>query len=301
MSEVTKPYLRRVKVTIGPLEEWRGGGNENLAVSLYGDGSMSGFRIKFYVYQHVISTATPTVIQIYNMTQGLRNQLQKSETQIALWVGWYNTDMTLLFTGSLLAVTNKRQGPDIVTSLMSNAAFGGMSRTVISKTWAGGSGVKSIVLNLAKQIPAITVDPKNVAISATKRMGTQGLSFAGPVNEILDKLSRIYGFSWRVENKVFYAIDDGKAFRTGVKPIISTESGWLLRAEPMLAGPMQQRTGVTIHSLLNPYVRAGGLVTLESDLNPSLNRDYVVHNLSHSGDTHGQDWSTHIESWVVVG
>ena len=301
MSEITKPYLRRAQVTIGPLEEWRGGGDERLAISLYGDGSMVGFRIKFYVHQHVISTATPTVIQVYNLSQGLRNQLQKPGIQIALLVGWYNTDMTLLFTGSILATVNKRQGPDIVTTIMSNAAFGGLSRTVISQTWASGTSVKNIVQSLAKKIPSCTVDPKNISVSNTKRMGSQGWSFAGPVNEALDKLSRVYGFSWRVENKVFYAIDNGTALKTGIKPVISTKSGWLLRAEPMLAGPMQQRAGVSIHSLLNPLIRPGGLLTLESDLNPSLNRDYVVHNVSHSGDTHGQDWSTHIESWVVVG
>ena len=294
------PYRRRVRVLIGPLEEWRGGGNEKLSAVLEGDGTQSGLRIKFQVYQHVISTATPTVIQVYNLSRELRNELQKSEIQIALWVGWYETDMVLLYTGSLLQTVHYRQGPDIVTNLLSNAAFGGFSRTVLSQTFAGGSKLRDIVLNLARRIPGVTVDPKNVNISTSKRIGNQGLSFALPINEALDDLSRAYGFSWRVENKIFYAIVDG-TYLGNIRPIISHKNGFLLRCEPMLSGPMQQKIGVSINSILNPYVKAGGLVELDSAVNPQLNKNYVVHELFHTGDTHGSTWDTHIQSFVVVG
>ncbi|WP_152971888.1 baseplate hub protein [Desulfatitalea tepidiphila] len=296
----TLPYRRRVRVLIGPLEEWRGGGNEKLSVALDGDGTQSGLRIKFQVHQHVVSTATPTVIQIYNLSKELRNELQKPAIQIALWVGWYDTDLVLLYTGSLLQATNYRHGPDIVTTLLTNAAFGGLSRTVLAQTFAGGSKLRDIVLNIAKRIPGVVVDPKNVNINTTKRIGNQGLSFALPINEALDGLSRVYGFSWRVENKIFYAIVDGTYLGTN-KPVISHRNGFLLRCEPMLTGAFQQQRGVIINSILNPYVKAGGLVALDSAVNPQLNRDYVVHELFHNGDTHASTWESHVHSFIQVG
>jgi hypothetical protein len=293
------PYLRVVKVLIGPFEEWRGGGSEDQAIVFTGDGTQSGFRIRFDCHKHVISTSTPTSIEIYNLKKETRNSLQTPGLQVALFVGWLNTELTLLYTGSLLAAPHKRQGPDIITTLLSNAAFGGISRTMISKTFGSGSPIKNIVLNLAKQIPGVSVDPINISITTTTRVGNQGFSFVGPVNEALDRLARVYGFSWWVENKVFYSVEDEKHLAGG-KPLISHKNGYLLRAEPMLVTPMQVKSGVSIHSLLHPYIRPGRLIELQSSINPELNNDYVVHSLSHMGDTHGNTWETHCQSWIRV-
>jgi len=300
MTQGIAPYSRQVRVLIGPVEEWRGGGNAAQAISLDGDGTQEGFRIKFSVHKHVMSTATPTVIQVYNLGQDLRNALcKKSGIQIALFVGWANTEMTLLFTGSLLNVVTKRQGGSIVTDLLSNAAFGGMSRTVIAATFAGGMTIKSIVEILARQIPGVIVDSKNITINPTTKMGSVGFSVYGAVNEGLDKLARSYGFNWRVENKLFYANMHNQPWSSG-RVLVSPDTG-LVRAEPMLAGPMQQKSGVSIHSLLNPYISPGGVVNLQTVMNPNLNGDYIVHSLSHCGDTHGSQWDSMIESWVIMG
>ena len=294
------PYLRIVRVVIGPLEEWRGGGDEALGLQFVGDGSQTGFRIKFYVYSHVISTATPTLIQIYNISPEQRSRLQKSGLQVSIYAGWYNTDLALLHTGSLLAVVNKREGADIVTCLMTNAGFLGMAQTIVSLVFTSGASIKEIVQALAEHIPGVAVDVKNIAIDPSLQVGPQGYCSYGPVNEALDRLGRVYGFSWRIENKVFYATTDGVPLVTGIKPVFTTDNGTLLRIEPMLAGAFQVKTGVSISAILNPWVKPGGLVAVKSRVNPSLDGDYVVHSLSHSGDTHSMQWETDIESWVVV-
>ena len=292
------PFLRKVKVLIGPVEEWKGGGDPNQALALYGDGTQDGFRIKFMVNKFICSTASPSVISIYNLSQETRNAINKRSVQIALSVGWSNTDFVLLHTGSLLQVVSRRQGPDIVTDVITNPSYGGMSRTIISETWSGGVIIKDLVEGLAREIPGITVDSKKITIPSSRRTGSQGFSFVGPVNEGLDKLSRVYGFSWGINNKAFYACSDGLPIGNE-KPIISGKDGSLLRAEPMLATPLQKLIGVSIYSLLNPYVQVGYLVGLDSIMNPTLNGDYFVHSLTHSGDTHSQQYETYIESYVL--
>ena len=293
------PYLRIARVDVGPLEEWRGGGNSNLAVSFLGDGSQNSFRIKFNIVKHVVSTGTPSTITIFNLSDGLRKALQKRNIQVSLSVGWANTDLVLLFTGSLLASIS-RGGPDIQTDLICMAGHGGLSRTVVSETYAGGMSVKSIVHDLAKKIPGVTIDPKNIDIPEVKRMGGQGFSFVGTVNESLDKLSRVYGFSWHIDNKVFYAISDKTPFGTGI-PLISYKNGFLLKVEPILTSPFQIRSGVVINSLLNPAIKPGGRVQVESKLAPELNNIYTAHSVNYAGDTGGSQWECRIESQFFGG
>lgn len=293
-----QPLNRQVEVLVGPLSEWEGGGSEQLAVRMYGDGTPQNLRIKFTVPKHIISTASPTVISVYNLGPGIRSALQKSEIQVVLNAGWANVGLLNIFKGSLMASVSRREGPDIVTDMLCLAGFGATSRTVASKAFGSRYRLSDMLINIAKEFPNIVVDSNLIKVKEVA-IGNQGQSFVGPASEFLDKLARVHGFSWWIENGAFYALDDEQAFVTG-SVVISAENGFLLRAEPMLASPMQVRAGTTINSLFNPYVNPGELVQLETLINPVLNGPYKVHSMTHNGDTHTNEWTTNIESWVQV-
>jgi len=293
-----QPFLRQVELLIGPLSEWRGGGNQDQALRIYSDGTQDHLRVKFSIHKHLISTATPTVISVYNLSAGLRAALRKSEAQIVLNIGWENRGLTQVFVGSLLAAVHERQGGDIVTNLISLAGFGGISRSVYSITYNNQTQISTIVKDFASQIPGIKIDPKLINIKGTT-VRAQGWSFAGHTSEGLDRLARMFGFSWWINNGYFNALSDNKALQGG-RVLISSKNGSLLKAEPMLASPMQKQAGTTIQSILNPDIEPGKLIQLESEVNPKLNGEYKVHTLSHSGDTFGNDWRSSIESWIQV-
>ena len=82
------------------------------------------------------------------------------------------------------------------------SGFGGTSRAVVSKAFAGGAKLKSMVANVAKEIPGVTVDTKNIDIQDLS-IGNQGWSHAGMATEWLDRLARVYGFSWWINDGVF--------------------------------------------------------------------------------------------------
>lgn len=293
------PFNRQVELWVGPLPEWRGGGDPALAVRLFGDGTQNGLRIKFDIHKYVISTASPTVISIYNLGPGLRNALKRSGIQLALSIGWENVGLIPVFKGSVLTTVTYRQGPDIVTDIMSLAGYGGLSRSVITKAFSGGVRLKDMIYTIAQELQGVTTDPKLIDVSPVK-FGNQGWSFAGLASEGLDKLARVYGFSWWIEKGLFHAVDDGRPLKGGSTPVLSGKNGFLLRAEPMLASPFQLKTGVSVTSLFNPYVEAGRSFRLESESNPDLNGNYKVHTLRHDGDTHSSQWQTSIQSWIVL-
>jgi hypothetical protein len=294
---MNQPYLRRVELLVGPLPEWQGGGDEEQALRIYSTGADYERRISFEVHKHSVTTSSPTRIQVYNLPKKLRDILQESETNLLLRVGWMNSELVDLFTGSLLACTHERQGPDIITTLISLCGWGSISRALSSVTYGEGTLLQDMIFDLASRFPSITVDKHQILVADT-RVGSQGLSFCGTVDSALNKLARVHGFSWWVSDGSFFAKDDQKSF-VGGEVLISYKGGFLLRAEPMLASPAQKQTGVSIESLLNPHIQPGKLVALESQVNPQLNGGYTVHTLAHRGDTHSDQWESSIQSWVV--
>lgn len=287
-----QPLNRQVEIKIGPLTEWEGGGDESAAVRVYGDGTNNNLRIRFTIVKHIVSTTTPTTISIYNLGPGIRAALQNSQAQVIIKAGWANVGLLSVFKGSLLASISRRDGADVITDLLCTAAMGAISRTILSKAFGPTHQLSKMLIDIAKTFPNVDVDPKLIDVKNVF-LGNQGYSYAGSVSDLLDKLSRVHGFSWWINDGRFYALDDNKTISEG-NVVISANNGFLMRAEPILTTPFQVQSGTSIESLFNPYIMPGSSVVLDTKINPSLNGTYKVHEMTHEGDTHEDSWSTSI-------
>ena len=294
-SIIAHPFLRQVEVIVGPLPEYKGGGPEGSGIRLYGDGTPNGLRIKFQVNK----PWTPSHVTIYNLGPSLRAALHTKEAQLIIRAGWQNFGLIDIFKGSMLASYSSRQGPDIATDLIGYEAWFSRATAIIANTYAEGMQIREVILDLAKRLEGVTVDPKRILIKDAQ-VDSGGLSEPGLVRDRLDALGRTYGFNWGVNMGAFYAISHDNSFSDGSMPVISGKNGYLMRAEPMLASPTEQMTGITVTSLFNPFVLPLHLFRLESLVNPDLNGDYKAHVISHTGDTHSSQWNTEIQSWIVV-
>lgn len=291
------PFIRNIQVEISSLRE-RESTSEPPMYVFFADGTPDHFRVSFAIHKHKITTATPTVIKIYNLKKETRDAITKRELKITIKAGWSNQGLYTFFQGSIMNGVSRRQGPDIITEIYSLAAGGVLGDTVLNKCYQANFPLRDCIIDLAGQLPNVIVDPISIDVK-TKAFGSQGFMAHGSVCDTLDRLARIYGFSWHVNNGLFVAIDD-KRVRPGIKALISYKNGYLLRAEPMLATPWQKQIGVSVSSWLHPSLEPGGKLQLVTELNDKLNGDYVVHRLQHTGDSHGQDYKSFVESWIVV-
>lgn len=289
----TNPWLRIIKVTLGPLEEWRGntGGN---AVTWQSDGTLNGLRVACRVQKTIMGTPSPSTIEIYNLGRELRNGIRSSLTKIRVDAGWSNTDLRLVFQGSVLNSFSERQGADIITKIVAIPGYGALVRGVSSATFSQGSDIRSSILQLSEDLPGVEVNSGNFH-GVEGKINPGGWSFAGSTKDGLTKLSDEYGFSWSINDGELNVIGDKAMLPDFVD--INGENGGLISIVPLVSGPMQIETGVRITALYIPGITVGSSVKVASSINPKLNGIYRINTMNISIDAYNETWTMTLESF----
>ena len=292
-SNQNKPWLRRIVVTLGPLEEWRGKAQGEV-VQFESDGTPKGLKVTGTFQKTLMGMPTPSQVTVFNLASDTRNAIRGSLTKITVQVGWQNTELHTLFQGSVLSAVSERNGADIITKISALPGYGSLVRGVSSKTFASGTPVKDVVTSLAGDLPGLTIGDSGME-GIIGIIGGGGWSFAGSTKDALTQLATEHGFSWHVDDGQFKAVGDKAKFGGVVE--LNGKNGGLISVVPTLTGPLQMQTGVKIKAIYVPGVTAGSSVKVNSDISPKLNGEYRVHTCNTSIDAYSDQWTMDIESF----
>ena len=292
-----RPWLRRMVVTLGPMEEWRGLKSGEV-LQFTSDGTPKGLKVTATVQKTIMGMPQPSTVTVFNLARDTRGAIRAGLTKITLEVGWKNTELHKLFQGSVLSAVSERSGADIATKISALPGYGSLVRGVSSKTFAEGTPVRDVVKELAKDLPGMTVSDGGLeGIQGNLHKG--GFSFAGSTKDAMTRLATEYGFSWHAEDGEFRAVGDKAVFGGSVD--LNGKNGGLISVTPVLTGPMQIQTGVKIKALYVPGITAGSSVRVNSDVSPKLNGSYRVHTVNISVDAYSDQWTMDIDSLKVMG
>ena len=290
-------FIREAQLFILPLSEAQGGGSVNQAVVINSKGRKDDLRIDFRIRKNIVATGMPNSIEVsvYNLSNATRQLLSKSATNIEFQVGYVegNAKLQTVAKGGIASVVTLREGADYRTTIFCYDGLDGLAQAVSQKAFAGNTILKSIVQELAEDVPGIEVSEVDIKIDSGIVVGTKGRVLSGSTPSLLDKLAREFGFNWSVQNGVFKALQDG--FVGGQNFRIGSDTGNLLSATPAIDNINQVVAGIDIQTVLDPRITAGDSVTLVSKLNEFINGTYQTTFVTHIGDTHGQVWQTNIQ------
>lgn len=289
-----------MQVFIGPLSEIQGGGDANQAIVIKSSGRFDEQRISFTVDRNTMGSPNFTRITIYNLTESTRQIIAKSGTNVLLQAGYKQGNLAIqtISRGAIASSISERSQGDVVTTINVYDGLQGLGVGRFSKSYNGQQKLSKIIGDIARQIPGVTVNSQEIQLG-NQTLGKKGLSLNGRCNNLLDRLSRQWGFSWSIQNGVFKAIPDEAT--TGSTFDVSTELGNLLHTTPRIDNVLQVVTGVEIKSILDPRMQPFDKVNLTSSVSPSLNNTYQITNLTHAGDTHGVQWTTTMQCLYNIG
>lgn len=288
-----RPWLRRIVVTLGPLEEWRGR-SQGQIVRFESDGTPKGLKITGAFQKTVMGMPSPSQISVFNLARDTRDAIRGSLTKITVQVGWKNTELHTLFQGSILSAISERNSADIVTKISALPGYGAVVRGVSSKTYGAGTPVRDVVKDMANDLPGLTIADSGIE-GISGNLGGGGWSYAGSTKDGLTQLANEFGFSWSVDDGKFKALGDKATF--GGYAELNGKKGGLISVVPLLTGPMQIQTGVKIKALYVPGITTGSSVRINSELSPKLNGTYRVHTTNVSIDAYSDQWTMDIESF----
>jgi hypothetical protein len=298
---MTEQYLRKLSVVVA-----------NAA----GEGlEFADFRCTFHVRRGDFQTPNSCDLRIFNLSENTKNKISGKEfTQISIKAG-YPGNFGLIFKGSIKQTRKGRvDQKDSYVDITAADADEAYHYATISQSIPAGTnpgGIAQAILN------------------AMKAHGvTQGYQPTFPQNgcargEVLYGMARdeAQDFAWDQDCK--WSIQDGAltfipftSYIPGQVPVISPSTG-------LIGVPEQTQQGLSIRVLLNPNIKIGQVIKLDSkninqfrlglDLdsrvtNPQLvksagkiNADglYYVMVANHVGDSRGNDWYTDLTCLAV--
>jgi len=284
---------------------------------------LGALRCTFSIRRGDIQTPNTCDARIYNLSANTANKIASPEfTQLQIKVGYGSaSNLALIFAGSLKQVRLGREDQkDSYVDITAADGDEAYNFAPLALTLAGGaatptSAVQAMIAAMAKEALA----------SPTGTPGGQAVSsgYIPPLSSNAPPRGRTYFGSCKDELRELAANNDCKWSMQDGKICLIPNTGYIVGGDPVLITPAtgligvpeQTQNGLGIRTLLNPALKIGQRIQLQSSninqyrygldtlstaqqkftqavLSTAADGIYYVMRANHSGDTRGNDWYT---------
>lgn len=283
-----RQYLRKARVTF----------NNGALIVNPGGMNLHEMKIEFNVSKGLESSQNTASISIWNLKEAHRNAVGKELDDVVLEAGYLPPEgggnVGIIFAGQMRDVEHRRDGPDIITTISCGDGDRAFRRATISKTFPAGTRVETVVEEIFKQMEAEGLKRGEWKFPDDMPPFKRPYSICGSCAREMDRLGRSRGFYWSSQNGVVEIVPgDGTI---GGIVLISPQSG-------MVDTPTITDNGIKVSALLNPEIRPGRRVRVESDV-MEMNAEGGVYRVSQCtflGSNRDGDFIVEIHGEAVKG
>lgn len=252
---------------------------------------IDGLRMQFEITKTIAKEPNTGTVTIYNGNAETRAWLQRDGLSMWLEAGYDGTYRRIL-AGSVKWCESRHEGTDWATRL--EVVDGARAdRARVGRTYRQGTPVATILRDVAKGMGYVL--PAGVA--ELDGALPAGVTVAGLARDELTRLLAQFGYSWSIQGEQLQVLRDGE---------VNADEAWVISEETGLVGvpeysaptKSKKKRTLTFSSLLFPELTPGGRVQLEARVVRGLHR---MRSVKHVGDTHGQEWTTHVEATALGG
>jgi hypothetical protein len=264
-------------------------------------------RIQFKVEKQPYTPPNTADISITNLSRSTREGMEKFGAEVLLEAGYKGQvnvadgeeHYPVVFRGQARTIDHVRKGADWVTRIQCGDGETAYRYATVSKPFAPGTSLKDVSSFMAEQLRASGIDVRQFVT----QLGDDKFSFplqqffsgyaaeGNPLQE-LEKLLAPNGWAVSIQNGELQVI--GSSIGTP-KParLISPETGLLGSPEHGSPDKNGLSSILKLSTLLMPQLGPGDLFVLKARDNSG---NYRAEKVTHTGDTHGEEWKTEIEA-----
>ena len=262
-----KQFGRQIKLFIG---------NEKESIEC------SQLRISFDISKTITSEPNPAKISIYNLNESHRNAIRgKQYNKAILHVGY--EELRVIYAGDIIKSNITRNGLDIVTVMECGDGAQDITYARVNKTIQSGANDSSILKETLASMSGVS---GGIADIPSERILPRGKVIVGNARDVCSKIARNNNADWSVQDGAFLMLPKDKVLGSDEGFFISKDTG-------MIGSPEETNDGLKLTCLLNPALRIGSLIRVESILK-HFNGDYKITELSHTGDYLSDQWHSQI-------
>jgi len=281
---------------------------------------LSGLRIAFSIQKGATKSPNKCTVKVWNTAPETRALIEVIGNVMILKAG-YSEDIgaTTIFSGNVTRTLTVREGPDWITELEMEDGFMEFRDAKASLSFGKGATTQQVVTAINKKF-GLPVRPMPADIA--RKQYPSGFAFVGRVRDAMDKACEHSGLEWSIQNREIQIIKKGGVFKqkayllsadTGLigspmqesktmtekaaakEGITANQPGVRKTTERDKDGEVQQMLrvlGYKVKTLLQPLVEPGGYVQVKSK---GVDGEFFrVEELTHTGDTHGNEWHTEL-------
>ena len=254
---------------------------------------VSDLRVSFKVTKSLRKEPNTAEIQVYNLAPSTRSQMKSRYMPIILAAG-YQTTMAQIFSGQARVIDHEEKGADWVTKIQCGDGEQAFRYARMTESHAKGAKVSDIVSRLVNTLGGLAHGSGNIVSLITDQFA-QGYSAHGSSADQLDKILRLRGYEWSLQDGQVQILSLGKATKqTAV--VLSPTTGMIGSPEHGTPEPTAKRDRshiLKVKSLLQPTLVPGGICQVQANGLPTA--QYRIEKVTHDGDTFGGNWQSELE------
>lgn len=237
-------------------------------------------RIQFEVNKSIYGGLNSCKIRIYNLSEDKRMKLVKDKEDNTilmpfLFKAGYNK-LETLFKGNVWEAYSVKQGADFVTFISSLDGGYDFVNSFTSKTVKNDNYIDYIINDMPNT---------NKGRITNKKRLVRPKVLVGNSCKLIEEC---------LEDDETYYIDENKLYIIKENEVIDDFIPLVNARTGLLETPVKKNQEVTFKTLLNPSLKIGGLVELESIGAKHLNGVYKIVTIKYSGDNYGSDWTQEV-------
>lgn len=313
MAQADEQYLREAEVIIGQKVTGQNAPQEPPGAKRFNsryqrdpiDSTLfsSGFRISFSIEKDQESNANKSKITLYNLNQESRAFMEDEKLIVFLKAG-YEGRISTIFFGDVDERETVRNGPDIVTTLECTDQ-GKILQTANVQIGLNPGANNIQAFEAAESAMGLIIPARQKALIPVRQF-VQGFSFTGTAQKLMEKLTKEIGFKFSIQDGEIQLLSDIENDQQEAV-LVTPDTG-------LIGFPTKTQRGAKFKALLNPEIRVGRAVKLESKqfqgaLGSSANvagsqalQDSGITLISKkvtvNGDTHEGPWESLVEGIV---
>lgn len=265
-----------------------------------GSLEVNNLRVAFNVTKSLSWSTNTASIQIYNLGENNRNQLNNYGDEIRLFAGYRNNGgSSLLFVGNTTQVSHTFAQPEIISVIDVGDGEKVLNETLVSVSYAAGTAVRTVIESVASQMGLEIADFAETN-NFTYATGFKGIDLA---KNILDKACKRLNLVWSVQNNNLVILRqnagstkppvdiNANTGMIGIPERYTDRRQYLYTALPPNGAP---KPGWKVKTLLQPDLLPGDRVRIRSN-RANIDGLFYILKITHTGDNFGPVFESNLE------